>query len=613
VRVCALDALAGLGPEDHRWTASEVDTLVSCLEQRDKRVVHAAARLTSVLPDADWGTLERQIGKQQTRPRIGLALARVWRTPRASEAIIDTALAALHPSEEPDIQLAALRLIVLAFDDWQLREPAIDAFTGYAVASSLKGRETLVRRVLQGVRPLFPSRDERVSAEAARLLAMLEDEDPDVLPHIASFWSKTSSPTQDVHYLVVLARLPGKRDPSLARKTADAILSLDRKLEGQQQRNKQNWSVRLAEVTTYLLKHDPGLADALLAHPEFVRPSHVQLATCLPPDQQRRAAERYLAAVQADAEFAWSGPLLDLLQQLSAEQVRPLLRRQWENYGLRDAILLRLAEPPEIGDRAHFLTGLESSQGRVLRVCLTALERLPRDETPKNLVPILALLHRLQSEPKEVELRRQALALIGRQSGSAFRVTEDRTDAPSLKRAYQPVFAWFEKEQPKLARAVYGADEEDEAAWKRLLQRVDWSQGDATRGAVLFRNRACVTCHTGSSRIGPDLLGVASRFSRDDLFTALIYPSRDVAPAYRVTVIETRNGQVFSGIVAFESADGVILQTGATDTVRIATEDIASRLPSNRSLMPNGLLKDLKPTDLADLYSYLQTLKAAAK
>ena len=84
-----------------------------------------------------------------------------------------------------------------------------------------------------------------------------------------------------------------------------------------------------------------------------------------------------------------------------------------------------------------------------------------------------------------------------------------------------------------------------------------------------------------------------------------------MAPAYRTSVIETQNGQLVTGIVAFESADGLIVQTGATTTVRLATPDIVSRLPSNRSLMPDGLLKDLKPSDLADLYSYVQTLKAS--
>ena len=57
------------------------------------------------------------------------------------------------------------------------------------------------------------------------------------------------------------------------------------------------------------------------------------------------------------------------------------------------------------------------------------------------------------------------------------------------------------------------------------------------------------------------------------------------------------------------SADGYILQTGATTTVRINTPDIAARRPGALSLMPNGLVDGLKPADLADLYSYLRSLK----
>src|SRR5207253_6284107 len=138
----------------------------------------------------------------------------------------------------------------------------------------------------------------------------------------------------------------------------------------------------------------------------------------------------------------------------------------------------------------------------------------------------------------------------------------------------------------------------DAGHWDALLKTVKWDAGNAKRGEVLFRDRACVTCHAGPTSLGPDLTGVTTRFSRDDLFTAIIYPSRDVAPAYRTWVIEMRSGQLVTGMIAFESADGLIVQTGATTTVRIATADIVSRLPSNRSLMPNGLLKDLKAGDL---------------
>jgi putative heme-binding domain-containing protein len=106
------------------------------------------------------------------------------------------------------------------------------------------------------------------------------------------------------------------------------------------------------------------------------------------------------------------------------------------------------------------------------------------------------------------------------------------------------------------------------------------------------------------------LTGVAARFSRADLFTAIIDPSRDVAPPYRVTALEMKDGKTHTGIVAYESAETVILQTGAATTIRVDTKQIDVRRPSNKSLMPDGLLKDLKSADLADLYSYLQSLRA---
>jgi putative heme-binding domain-containing protein len=295
---------------------------------------------------------------------------------------------------------------------------------------------------------------------------------------------------------------------------------------------------------------------------------------------------------------------------LPAEDVRPVLRAHWSDYGLRDAILLQLTDRPDAVDRDKFLFGLESSQPQVVRACLTALDKLPRDAEAKDLVPLLRLLRSLLPEAKERPLRRQVVALVERQTGQTFAVTEDGATVAALKKAYQPVFDWFEKQHPSLKAALNGDGAEDAAAWDKLLRSVDWDKGVAERGEALFRSRACMTCHTGSNRLGPDLAGVTTRMSRDDVLAAIIYPSRDVAPAYRVVTIETQKGQTYSGIVAFESADGVILQTGAATTVRIATPDVASRKPSNRSLMPDGLLKDLKAEELADLYRFLQTIKA---
>ena len=141
-----------------------------------------------------------------------------------------------------------------------------------------------------------------------------------------------------------------------------------------------------------------------------------------------------------------------------------------------------------------------------------------------------------------------------------------------------------------------------------LLKDVPWDHGDRGRGEALFRARGCQTCHAVQGALGPNLAGAASRFSREDLFEAIVNPSKDVAPPYRTTSFQLKDGQVHTGIIAFESADGYIVQTGATTTVRINTSDVAGMRPSATSLMPEGLLKNLKPEDLADLYVFLRNL-----
>jgi putative heme-binding domain-containing protein len=89
-----------------------------------------------------------------------------------------------------------------------------------------------------------------------------------------------------------------------------------------------------------------------------------------------------------------------------------------------------------------------------------------------------------------------------------------------------------------------------------------------------------------------------------------VLPSRDVSGRYQTTIIETLQGKAYSGLIVYESVDGLLLRNGTNQTFRIETRDIVSRTRSPVSLMPNGLLKDLKPEDYADLYAYLRTLGA---
>jgi putative heme-binding domain-containing protein len=139
---------------------------------------------------------------------------------------------------------------------------------------------------------------------------------------------------------------------------------------------------------------------------------------------------------------------------------------------------------------------------------------------------------------------------------------------------------------------------------------VAWDKGDFERGRKLYTVRGCAQCHGAGSGLGPDLVGAAGRFSRDDLFVAIALPNRDVSPRYQTTLIETKAGKVYTGMIVYEAPDGLLLRNGVNQTFRLETRDIESRRNLPTSLMPEGLLKDLNDGDLADLYAYLATLAA---
>jgi putative heme-binding domain-containing protein len=74
-----------------------------------------------------------------------------------------------------------------------------------------------------------------------------------------------------------------------------------------------------------------------------------------------------------------------------------------------------------------------------------------------------------------------------------------------------------------------------------------------------------------------------------------------------------RDGQLASGIVAFESADGWLIQTGAGLSLRLDSANVVSRETSNVSLMPAGLLSGLSAAGIADLYAYLRSIQPRAQ
>src|SRR5262249_26262013 len=147
-------------------------------------------------------------------------------------------------------------------------------------------------------------------------------------------------------------------------------------------------------------------------------------------------------------------------------------------------------------------------------------------------------------------------------------------DSPAA--VYGPWFAWFEKHYPTEAQKLSGFAAAEGQAWRDRLAGVDWGAGVSERGKRTVEKMSCHRCHRGAGKLGPDLAGAADRFSIEDLFAAIIDPERDIAPLYRTTAVTTRSGHTYQGLLVYESSDGLLIQTDADTTVRVAGDDVAN-------------------------------------
>jgi putative membrane-bound dehydrogenase-like protein len=502
------------------------------------------------------------------------------------------------PGKEPDQarRLAAVRLLQLSLGGLMSPKARGVVWEGYSARLATLDRER-VARAGPVVRKAFPSGNPDLDRELSRTLAVLEDDDPGVLGKVADKLTADSDPVEDVHYLIVFARLRAPRTPALTRRVASALLALDRKLTQRHFNRDTNWPLRVGETYAELARKDPALHAAVLADPEFGRPDHGLFAGS-PGFDRRRAAEVFLARAEKDGDYPWTPALVALLDGLPGERARPVLLRLWDRGGLEESVLPLLARQPRAEDRDKFLRGLESAQVATVRLCLDALEKLPDSRDGRHILALVRALRRLPEGKEEDRLRGRLAADLRRLTGQE--IGPDR----------EAWTAWFSRSYPDLAARLGGADGVDAAAWGKRLAALDWSAGDAERGRAVFDRASCSACHSGSQALGPDLHGVAGRFSRDDLFTAIIRPSKDVSPRYRTTAVATAEGKVYQGLIIYEATDGLILQTGPATTIRVAAEQIAERRLTDTSLMPTGLLDRLSDREIADLYVYLKGLGA---
>ncbi len=152
----------------------------------------------------------------------------------------------------------------------------------------------------------------------------------------------------------------------------------------------------------------------------------------------------------------------------------------------------------------------------------------------------------------------------------------------------------------------------DPESYRKFAQA---TKGKAEHGRALFtdlKGLACVKCHAVGGQggaVGPELTSVGAKYPKDEIITAVLYPSAKISSGYEPVVIALADGRIVTGIIKGETADAVEVEDGEAKRAKILKGEIDDRKASPVSLMPNGLAEGLSKQDFADLVAYLETLR----
>ena len=145
------------------------------------------------------------------------------------------------------------------------------------------------------------------------------------------------------------------------------------------------------------------------------------------------------------------------------------------------------------------------------------------------------------------------------------------------------------------------------AGWKKRLTASTAPPGDPVLGRAVFV-KTCQQCHTlygVGGKVGPEITG-ANRGSVDYLLENILSPSAVIPKEYAATRIVTTDDRNITGIVKGE-ANGVLTVQTDREVLTIPVADVASRKPSDLSMMPDDILKQVSETEFRSLIAYLQT------
>ena len=139
------------------------------------------------------------------------------------------------------------------------------------------------------------------------------------------------------------------------------------------------------------------------------------------------------------------------------------------------------------------------------------------------------------------------------------------------------------------------------------------SKADPEHGKELFFGRGtCFACHKVQGRgvvLGPDLVGIHKRQDLKYVIKSILEPDAYIVEGFQQTRLKLKDGRELFGMIQEETAQMVEIFLPNGKRIVVNPEEIVKRVDAKHSGMPSSFAYTLSPQDIADLSTWIMSLK----
>jgi putative heme-binding domain-containing protein len=162
----------------------------------------------------------------------------------------------------------------------------------------------------------------------------------------------------------------------------------------------------------------------------------------------------------------------------------------------------------------------------------------------------------------------------------------------------------------RAAKAFAGAIDADRAKVVAQFQGVSNLAGDVSLGKAMFEKR-CAVCHQVGGvghAVGPDLTALSDN-SPASLLVAVLDPNRAIEAKFHTYLAVTDDGLSYTGILVNETGNSITLLGQEAKQQVVLRANLETLTSTGKSLMPEGLEKELTEQDLANVFAFVRAAK----